>query len=244
MIHKKAFTLMELMIVVAIIGILSAITVVTYGNVRARSQVSKAKADVTSIESAIKLLFQDTKHYPFHYQANCMSGTKYTVDYELPVVSDDGPYAVGSYCTIPYPRGGTQAQIEDYFNKCAENDSAKRKMSGLAGAMGLLKNDEADPYPNWAGPYIDQIPATDPWGEKYMWEGDYVCEKDKIGESDYACHSLSYPANNTAVVTAVASYGPSVSNTKPDDMTEEEWAKTKYKGYGFDNVSVLGCKRK
>lgn len=251
MIRKKAFTLLELMIVVAIIGVLSSITVVTYGNVRSRSQVSKAKADVSSIESAIKLLFQDTKEYPFHYQANCKPpqiSPRFNLDMELPIVNNDDAAQVGSYCAIS-KEGIT---TDEWYAKCAENNNAARKMTGLAGAMGLLKNDSIStggtPYKNWAGPYIDQIPESDPWGAVYMWEGDYVCTKGEIGEDDYACQGLAFPLENKEgksynVVTAVSSYGPTLSNECPVGMSEEDCAKRRYTGYGGDNVSVLGCKR-
>jgi prepilin-type N-terminal cleavage/methylation domain-containing protein len=60
----KAFTLIELLIVVAIIAILAAIAVPNFLEAQTRAKVSRAKADIRSIATAMEVYRLDNNAYP------------------------------------------------------------------------------------------------------------------------------------------------------------------------------------
>ncbi len=61
--HKmsQGFTLIELMIVVAIIGILAAIAIPQFANLVAKSQEGRTKANLGTIRSALSIYYGDTE---------------------------------------------------------------------------------------------------------------------------------------------------------------------------------------
>ncbi|BCE01581.1 type IV pilin protein [Marinicellulosiphila megalodicopiae] len=61
--NNKGFTLIELMIVVAIIGILSAIAVPSYTEYLDEGRISVAQSDLISLSSAIESKYQKTLSY-------------------------------------------------------------------------------------------------------------------------------------------------------------------------------------
>lgn len=62
--QTKAFTLIELLIVVAIIAILAAIAVPNFLEAQVRSKVSRAQADMRTINTALEAYYVDNNAYP------------------------------------------------------------------------------------------------------------------------------------------------------------------------------------
>ncbi|RJP18638.1 MAG: prepilin-type N-terminal cleavage/methylation domain-containing protein [Candidatus Omnitrophota bacterium] len=67
---NKAFTLIELLIVVAIIGILAAIAVPNFLNAQLRAKIANAVSDMRSIDTALEMYKLDKNIYPPWQDAN------------------------------------------------------------------------------------------------------------------------------------------------------------------------------
>ena len=78
--YQKEFTLLELLIVIAIIGILASLLVVNFTGIRERSRDAQRKSNLRQIQSALELYRADNGKYPNAVNAsikNCPTiGTK------------------------------------------------------------------------------------------------------------------------------------------------------------------------
>ena len=62
--NKKGFTLIELMIVIAIIGILAAIAIPQFTKYRSRAQGSQALSDLRNVKTDMEGYFAEYQEYP------------------------------------------------------------------------------------------------------------------------------------------------------------------------------------
>ena len=73
--RRKGFTLIELMIVVAIIGVLAAIAIPKFANLIRKSAEGSAKANLGQIRSALSIYYSDLDgHFPSNLAALTISG--------------------------------------------------------------------------------------------------------------------------------------------------------------------------
>ena len=61
---QKGFTLIELMIVVAIIGILAAIAIPQFASYRAKAFDKAAQSDLRNFKTAMEASYADDQNYP------------------------------------------------------------------------------------------------------------------------------------------------------------------------------------
>ena len=63
--NKKGFTLVELLVVVAIIGILAAIAIPQFAKYRQKANNSAAQSDIKTMRTALESHFTDNYQYPY-----------------------------------------------------------------------------------------------------------------------------------------------------------------------------------
>lgn len=85
---RKAFTLLELMIVVAIIGILAAIAVTRFGGVINNSKEGATRGGLTSVRSALSIYYGDNLTNPVDDLTSLTDGGRYIAN--LPIVKLPG----------------------------------------------------------------------------------------------------------------------------------------------------------
>ena len=61
---SRGFTIVELLVVIVVIGILAAITVVSYSGITARANTTKAQANARSVLSVMEVYYADNGSYP------------------------------------------------------------------------------------------------------------------------------------------------------------------------------------
>ena len=62
--NDKGFTLIELMIVIAIIGILAAIAIPQFAAYRTKSYNSAGQADMRNVKTVLEAFYADQQEYP------------------------------------------------------------------------------------------------------------------------------------------------------------------------------------
>jgi prepilin-type N-terminal cleavage/methylation domain len=94
MIQKKGFTLIELLVVVAIIGLLSTLSIVALNVARAKARDAKRVSDVKQIQTALEVYLSEKGTYPTSTAA--LSPTFIAQVPLQPTPSNDGDCAAGA----------------------------------------------------------------------------------------------------------------------------------------------------
>ncbi|MBX7247118.1 MAG: type II secretion system protein GspG [Candidatus Sumerlaeaceae bacterium] len=196
--NARAFTLIELLIVVAIIAILAAIAVPNFLEAQVRSKVSRARADARSIATALESYAVDNNKYPIPRTiAVELKGTLDSAAQFVPggsVQATLGGFAGGVTSPIAYL---STANIKDVFaqNQFDElhNDFFYQNIDYWY-SPGVLFAESANPV------YPQTLASIDPSGEPGYWKTVYGSYKmGSIGpDRDYSGGRNIYdPTNGT-----------------------------------------------
>jgi type IV pilus assembly protein PilA len=105
------FTLIELMIVVAIIGILAAIAIPNFTRFQAKSKQSEAKTNLKALYVAEKSYYAE--YSTFVCGTNCNYSPEANNNYSYYKVGQTWTGKLGTGCTAPTPAEGTSAFTAD-----------------------------------------------------------------------------------------------------------------------------------
>ena len=137
---KKGFTLIELMIVVAIIGILAAIAIPKFAELIRKSSEGASKGNLGALRSAMSIYYGDMEGtYPFSLTALTIGGKYLTVippakapNYHADAASEVAMSVDGVASTVPTPdnAGGwyyinqnTNANVGNVLVNCTHTDT-------------------------------------------------------------------------------------------------------------------------
>jgi len=128
--QTRGFTLIELMIVVAIIGVLSAIAIPKFAGLIRKSQEGKTLGNLGSLRSALNIYYSDMEgYYPIDTDA-LVTGGKYLraipnsspVPYhqDVSIVQPDINFDFGGWNYVPFP---TDPDFGKIIVNCTHTDT-------------------------------------------------------------------------------------------------------------------------
>ena len=202
--RTRGFTLIELLIVVAIIAILAAIAVPNFLEAQTRSKVSRVKADIRSVVTALEAYYVDWNNYPTN----------------LPMIAT---FAFGeNYFAVTTPVAYMTSMPTDPF--CTPSP---RGYSGLVPWSGYWYHYEAltntwttgagpnSPYDwmpaNW-GPYVGFVPDMVGRGYYYLFESPGPDAIRDVDQSGIRMGCFYDPTNGTVSSGDILRLGPGSSD--------------------------------
>jgi len=195
--HRRltAFTLIELLIVVAIIAILAAIAVPNFLEAQVRSKVSRVRSDLRTNVTALEAYRVDNQAYPPTWHNNQMPEFPESLTTPIPYMNG---YANIYDILCPNQEWGPQYRVYRYFYF---------KWSATYSDLGAFRNDpRVDSFLIYSsGP--NKFSGTEwvNWAEYY---GPYGDGRRFMPQPDNLTVVLYDPTNGTVSWGAIARYGP------------------------------------
>ncbi len=88
--NNKGFTLIEMLVVIAIIGLLSSVVVIGLGGARSKARDARRIADVRSIQSALEVDYTAVSGYSASIPANAPQSDPQGVSYIYQIIGTEG----------------------------------------------------------------------------------------------------------------------------------------------------------
>lgn len=117
---RRGFTLLELLIVIAIIGILISVAAASYSSAQIKSRNARRMQDMKSVQSAMEQYYATNAQYPATASPSCDPGTTY-----LPAGLPTDPKPSMSYVVSCTTGGG----VSTYYGRATMEGSVGNSSS-------------------------------------------------------------------------------------------------------------------
>ena len=164
--NQKGFTLLEVIVVLAVLGALAAILAPSVFRYIDDANIAKARQDVNGMAAAINKMYKDTGRWPFYEDGDGNLPYESGTDPALLTSNSSSCSAVGcSDTTLPdddttgdtWGLGGIKDSIANHLITNTPLGSA------LAAKKYATTGSRA-----WLGPYLNQVHSLDTWGRSYV----------------------------------------------------------------------------
>ena len=174
----KGFTLMEMVIVLAIIGVLAAILTPIITSYVDRARLNAARTDVKTIAAALVQYNTDLKFYPVYKAGGAMPAPATAAAWDFQAGEGaDAAYSGAGWSTLTDTSGTLQLNMNTNFYVAPTSGPVGKQM--------------------YKGPYVELGP--DPWGDRY-----YITSKNLMPQNgNFAAYVISAGPNQT-IETAFA----------------------------------------
>lgn len=136
--YKNAFTVVELVVVIAVIGILATITAVGYTKLQRDTRDTERESDIAIIESGLETFYEKNGRYPYSGEINDVSFLNNTLSLPASALKAPGSASANSvsYSTssspsttqyLYYPRYSNNAACTATTTPCAKYQLRWRK---------------------------------------------------------------------------------------------------------------------
>ncbi len=182
------FTLIEIVIVLAIIAVLAGILTPTLTRFVGDSRTRKAEADTRAIGAAMAMMYGDTGHWPIWVSGTATKASD--SDYDVLVTTDGVVPAMDTGIT-DWDQSG-----DDFTDQIVDNAVSYPTTGRRA----------------WRGPYMEKLMA-DPWGSKYKANVEFL-QPGNVGASKPVFVISAGP--NKIIDTTFDQAGPSITRSGDD----------------------------
>ena len=185
---KPAFTIVELLVVIVVIGILAAITIVSYTGISQKAVVSSLQSDLGSAKKQLSLYYTDHSSYPTSIDAttNCPKDSGGTPDTNYCLKPSSG----NAYTYLP--NNTTNATDYSLYASNSSNSSLYYRISTTTALSSALTIATPCPY----GFIV--VPGSSTYGTSDFCVMKYNAKADNgsgVGDTSQTTGSNTWPAN-------------------------------------------------